>query len=80
MQNIRLQVDFDPDIDGIGSPPRLIKYLGSEYGKILQLEFPDNTVLSDRLIPVPASFHGSSKLVLPSEWKSLYIITSDHAI
>lgn len=80
MQNIRLQIDFDPDIDGIGSPPRLIKYLKSEYGKILQLEFPGNMVLSDRLIPVPASFHGSSKLVLPSEWKALYKITSDHAI
>lgn len=80
MQNIRLQVDFAPDIDGIGSPPRLIKYLGSEYGKILQLEFPGNMVLSDRLIPVPAGFHGSSKIVLPSEWKALYKITSDHAI
>lgn len=80
MQNKRLQVDFDPDIEGIGSPPKLIKYLESEYGKILKLEFPGNIVLSDRLIPVPAHFHGSSKLILPSEWKTLYSITSDYAI
>lgn len=70
-----LQVEYDKKMYGIGLPPTLVLNMDTGYGKIIAIDRPAPAQsLSARIVPVPATYHDRSVVVLPQQWEKLYEI------
>lgn len=78
VKEFSLPVEFDSHIkEGIGLPPKIVLEFKTQYRKIISIKRAGEAVsLVGRIVPIPASYHDRSVVVLPEKWEKAYNIPS----